>query len=469
MTDFIFRIQPNIMLGTHIISRVGQSILDYGSKFMLLCDPVLRDVDLIDKVVDSLEEKQISLFVFDEIPSSATSEALEQALSLARGAYVDGIITLGGIKTASLGRSVAALYHETGLLYDYLDGKPATTDPLPFFSIMTTCRDPFLFTEFTPVIDGRNRQIKLLKIKSGFTKIVFSDPNLFGTLPKNTSISILMDTLSLAIEAYISTKSNFFSDTVLEKSIELLTQSLDATLALSSVASPATLAAQGGILAALGCGMTSPGASTALALSVNARYKISKSLVSTIMLPYLLEDSINSRVEKLDRIFERFYRCDESRNEKGSGIGLSVVKWTNLKSDNTAGQNVSWPDTDIPLFRLAEAYLTRAEAKYRLSGNPNDARADIQELHNRANADAVPANIDEMYILDEWCREFFMEGRRRSDLVRFDCFTGNKYVWDWKGGAENGISVDPHFNVYPIPAQHTLEAGNGNLTQNDGY
>ena len=74
-----------------------------------------------------------------------------------------------------------------------------------------------------------------------------------------------------------------------------------------------------------------------------------------------------------------------------------------------------------------------------------------------------------MYILDEWCREFFMEGRRRSDLVRFDCFTGNKYVWDWKGGAENGISVDPHFNVYPIPAQHTLEAGNGNLTQNDGY
>ncbi|MBM6674309.1 starch-binding outer membrane lipoprotein SusD [Marseilla massiliensis] len=149
--------------------------------------------------------------------------------------------------------------------------------------------------------------------------------------------------------------------------------------------------------------------------------------------------------------------------------GLSVVKWTNLKSDNTAGQNVSWPDTDIPLFRLAEAYLTRAEAKYRLSGNPNDARADIQELHNRANADAVPANIDEMYILDEWCREFFMEGRRRSDLVRFDCFTGNKYVWDWKGGVENGISVDPHFNVYPIPAQHTLEAGNGNLTQNDGY
>ena len=31
--------------------------------------------------------------------------------------------------------------------------------------------------------------------------------------------------------------------------------------------------------------------------------------------------------EKLPRIFERFYRCDESRQEKGSGVGLYVVQY----------------------------------------------------------------------------------------------------------------------------------------------
>ena len=31
--------------------------------------------------------------------------------------------------------------------------------------------------------------------------------------------------------------------------------------------------------------------------------------------------------EKLNDIFERFYRCDESRTEKGSGVGLYVVKY----------------------------------------------------------------------------------------------------------------------------------------------
>ena len=31
--------------------------------------------------------------------------------------------------------------------------------------------------------------------------------------------------------------------------------------------------------------------------------------------------------EKIDKIFERFYRCDEARSEKGSGVGLYVVKY----------------------------------------------------------------------------------------------------------------------------------------------
>lgn len=31
--------------------------------------------------------------------------------------------------------------------------------------------------------------------------------------------------------------------------------------------------------------------------------------------------------EKLDKIFDRFYRCDESRRQKGSGVGLYVVKY----------------------------------------------------------------------------------------------------------------------------------------------
>lgn len=148
--------------------------------------------------------------------------------------------------------------------------------------------------------------------------------------------------------------------------------------------------------------------------------------------------------------------------------GLSLVKWTNMKSDNTGGQDLSWPDTDIPLLRYAEVFLIRAEANWRLGADATTVMNDINVLRQRANTRLFNAgDITEDNIRDEWCREFFMEGRRRSDLVRFGCFTGNKYVWDWKGGTASGTTVDSHFNVYPIPADHIMN--NANLTQNPGY
>lgn len=146
--------------------------------------------------------------------------------------------------------------------------------------------------------------------------------------------------------------------------------------------------------------------------------------------------------------------------------GLSIVKWQNRRSDNSTPSDATFSDTDIPLFRLAEMYLTRAEAQYRLGGNDAQAIADVNVLRNRAHATPITSiNLD--MLVDEWCREFYMEGRRRSDLVRFGLFTGSKYIWDFKGGVATGTSVDKRFNIYPIPA--TDISNNPNMTQNTGY
>lgn len=146
--------------------------------------------------------------------------------------------------------------------------------------------------------------------------------------------------------------------------------------------------------------------------------------------------------------------------------GLSIVKWQNRRSDNSTPSDASFSDTDIPLFRLAEMYLTRAEAQYRLGGNDAQVIKDVNELRERAHATPI-ASVNMDMLIDEWGREFYMEGRRRSDLVRFGLFTGSKYIWDFKGGVSTGTSVDKRFNVYPIPA--TDVSNNPNMTQNPGY
>jgi hypothetical protein len=71
-------------------------------------------------------------------------------------------------------------------------------------------------------------------------------------------------------------------------------------------------------------------------------------------------------------------------------------------------------------------------------------------------------------ILDETAREFFFEGQRRTDLIRFGYFGGSTtYVWDWKGGVAAGAAFSVDYNLFPIP-QIALDA-NPNLHQNTGY
>jgi len=107
-----------------------------------------------------------------------------------------------------------------------------------------------------------------------------------------------------------------------------------------------------------------------------------------------------------------------------------------------------WPDTDIPLFRLAEAYLTYAEACLR-TGEETNAIEAINCLRRRANAPEI-TSLDDEALLIEWAKEFYCEGRRRTDLIRFGQFAGPKSTKTWEG---HKAGKDAKYNVYPIPAK----------------
>ena len=74
-------------------------------------------------------------------------------------------------------------------------------------------------------------------------------------------------------------------------------------------------------------------------------------------------------------------------------------------------------------------------------------------------------NIAFKFFLDERGRELYWECVRRTDLIRFGCFTGSNYVWQWKGGVKDGAAVADKFNIYPIPA--TEISANPNLSNKD--
>lgn len=147
--------------------------------------------------------------------------------------------------------------------------------------------------------------------------------------------------------------------------------------------------------------------------------------------------------------------------------GVSVTKFSNVRTDGAAGHDGEFADTDFALMRLGEAYLNYAEALLRNGGSAADATAAVNVLRKRANAPEV-SNVSLDGILDERSRELYFETLRRTDLIRFGYFGGNNsYMWDWKGGTQNGSSFDAKYNVYAIPSADM--GANPNLVQNPGF
>ncbi len=151
--------------------------------------------------------------------------------------------------------------------------------------------------------------------------------------------------------------------------------------------------------------------------------------------------------------------------------GYAITKFRNVTSDGAPGSDLTFPDTDFPMFRLGDVYLMYAEAVLRggTGGDLGTAVGYVNTLRERAYGDNSGniADIDLQFIIDERARELYWEGHRRTDLIRYEMFTTSAYLWPWKGKAAEGTATDDRYKLFPIPSSDIT--ANPNLVQNQGY
>ena len=111
---------------------------------------------------------------------------------------------------------------------------------------------------------------------------------------------------------------------------------------------------------------------------------------------------------------------------------------------------------NIPITRLAEMYLTRAECNFRLGTNIGATPAeDINDvIRDRVGQAAIPVTLNN--ILLERRLELAHEGQRIHDVKRLK-------------GSVDGFAYDANKLVFPIPIREINAVGPDILKQNDGY
>lgn len=123
-------------------------------------------------------------------------------------------------------------------------------------------------------------------------------------------------------------------------------------------------------------------------------------------------------------------------------------------------------EVDLPVFRLADAYLMLAECQ--LNGanvniNGLDGYAYFNMVRDRVGLAPIAQPTANEILHERQC-ELYAEGFRRSDLIRFNRYTGSNYLWSWKGGDFTGTAIPDTRAVFPIPYQYVITVG-----QNAGY
>jgi tetratricopeptide (TPR) repeat protein len=134
-----------------------------------------------------------------------------------------------------------------------------------------------------------------------------------------------------------------------------------------------------------------------------------------------------------------FFYADQSTGD------VRTRKWQDDESDGA----------NIPVIRLAEMYLTRAEANLRTGGSPVGQApvADVNAVRNRAGLSSVnTVTVDD--VLRQRRLELAFEGNLLHDLKR-------------TGRSVGSLSFDANELVYPVP-QRECDA-NPEITQNPGY
>lgn len=188
-------------------------------------------------------------------------------------------------------------------------------------------------------------------------------------------------------------------------------------------------------------------------------------------------------------------------------LDVSSEENKNANQFNGATKGSYCSNGNMYLFRLAETYLLRAEAKF-YQDNSTGAAQDVNAVRSRANAKKMFTTVTIGDICDERARELYMEEWRQPELTRISwCLAksnqpdewGNIYdikTWDKQSGTDlNGGSywfkrctrysifnhgtilskvnlnyqVDKHNLFWPVPNSAITANIGAKLRQNYGY
>jgi alcohol dehydrogenase class IV len=222
-----FLIPPVLITGSGSSEKVGEESKKLGvKKGLIVTDEVLSKLGMLENIKKALSENKIQFVVYDKITTEPTVDYVKEGLTFYKENGCDFLLSVGGGSALDTAKAISIMLTNPGSIEDYKGLGKVTKEGVPLIAIPTTGGTGSEVTQFTIITDTKT-DVKML-IGSPFImpKAAIVDPLLTLSCPRGLTAAVGIDSLTHAIEAYVSVKAQPMSDIFCLSAIELISGNL---------------------------------------------------------------------------------------------------------------------------------------------------------------------------------------------------------------------------------------------------
>jgi alcohol dehydrogenase len=300
-----FIVPTRIVCGPGARRRAVGELAALGTGHVLIvADAALAQVGTLDDVVGALQSARVPFALFAEIVGEPGTGVVQQALALVREEGCDALVALGGGSAIDAAKATALLATNGGSLLDYDGVEKSCLPPLPVVALPTTAGSGAEVTSGAVITDEAKHCKMAIRCGGHRPRVAILDPELLASLPAAVAAASGLDALAHAIEAYVSTLANPFSDALARRAIELIGAHLRPFVARRDDGEAASGMLTASTMAGMAFSNSALGSAHALARHLGPKLSIGHGRAVAEVLAAVIEFNVPAAADKLSWVAE---------------------------------------------------------------------------------------------------------------------------------------------------------------------
>ena len=303
--SFKLRTPDWIHFGIGAVSQVSEEARRLGAgRVMVLTDPGVAKIGLLEKVLVPLKDSNIEYGVFDKVEPEPTMKNFFDALDMAEEGKFDVFVAVGGGSSMDMTKLVSAMMTNEGEIQDYFGVDKVTKRGRPTIMITTTSGTGSEVTRLAVLTDTDANLKRVVSAQNILADVAIVDPEMTSTMPPSVTASTGIDAFIHAAESYIAVNASPLTDNLALGALSLIAQSLGPAFANGNDMSARYNMSLGSLMAGINLNNAGVGAVHALAYPIGGEYHISHGSALCVILGETMQASAIANLPKYRKMAE---------------------------------------------------------------------------------------------------------------------------------------------------------------------